>query len=363
MRVVVSSFDPVPAAKGASQHILSTVDILRRDHDVSLVTLGEQPAPGIRHLPLRFDEPNWLRRAMLFSEQCDAIFRRERFDAHHVRSPFEGLRAPVSSALIAEINGLYSIETPYHYPGLTGQPSVRTLLRNQELALLDRADRIITPSPVTASYLSDLGADPARIRIVPNRPSFAPQPNTSARDGTVRCVYHGTLSPWQGLLPLISLLPRLRDLDWTLAIYTPTRRRKPIERAIRKTGLGGRVTVHNPVPVARLGDLLASFDLGISPLTPCERNLVQGCHPIKILDQMAASLPILAPDIPVVRGMLGDDYPLYRAWSRTGLVEVLRGWITEPSERARWGQTGRERVAAFSAARQAADLRAVYTTL
>ena len=160
MRVVVSSFDPVPAAKGASQHILSTVEILRRDHDVSLVTLGEQPAPGVRHLPLSFDEPNWLRRALLFSERVDAIFRRECFDVHHVRSPFEGLRVPVSSALVAEVNGLYSIETPYHYPGLTAQPGVRTRLRNQELALLDRADRIVTPSPVTARYLSDLGADP-----------------------------------------------------------------------------------------------------------------------------------------------------------------------------------------------------------
>src|SRR5260370_39143001 len=42
------------------------------------------------------------------------------------------------------------------------------------------------------------------------------------------------------------------------------------------------------------------------PLTLNDRNVVQGCCPLKILEGMAAGVPVIASDLPVVRE-LGCD--------------------------------------------------------
>lgn len=362
-RIVVASFDRVPAPKGASQHILSTVDALRaQGHHVSLLTLGEAPVPGLNHLPLRLAEPNWLRRAQRFRAEVEAVLARRAFDVVHVRSPWEGLAVPYGQPMIYEVNGFASIEMSYHHPELLRAPDVAERLRWAELATLDRAAAIVTPSEVTAGYLRDLGVAAGRIHVVPNAPSFPPRPPAATRSGggPIRLVYHGTLTAWQGLAELLRRLPALSDLDWTLDILTGDRRTKWLHKALAKHGLAERATVHAPLSGAALGDFLAGCDVGLAPLTPCGRNLMQGCMPIKILDDMAAGIPVLAPDIPVVRRILGAEAPLYAAWSRTKCVELLRRWITEPALRAQWAAAGAERVAVFSKARQADGLRAVY---
>jgi len=363
-RVLVASFDRVPAPKGASQHILATVDALRAaGHRVSLVTLGESPIPGLAHLPLRFSEPNWLRRAQAFSAEIEAICARRPLDVAHVRSPWEGLAVPPGLPLIYEVNGFASVEMTYHHPDLLRAPSLLERLRWMELATLDRADRVITPSVVTAGYLRDLGVGAERIHVVPNAPSFAPRAPTPSAGGPVRLVYHGTLTAWQGLAELLHRLPSLLDLAWVLDVYTGDRRTKWLHRELRKRGLAERVTVHPPVFGEALGDALAAADIGLAPLTPCGRNLMQGCMPIKILDDMAAGLPVLAPDIPVVRRILGEEAPLYPAWSRTRCIASLRTWITEPRLRAEWATRNAERVRSFSKARQADALLEAYASL
>lgn len=362
--VLIASFDRVPSPKGASQHILATVDALRASENPSLLTLGGDPVPGLNHLTLSIPEANWLRRALRFSAEVEAILDRRRFDLYHVRSPWEGLAVPFGDPLIYEVNGLASIEAPYHHPEMSNHPTLRDKLRRLELALLDRAAWIITPSPVTAGYLEDLGVDGARIAVIGNKPSFAPRPNRAPPQGPVRLVYHGTLTAWQGLHDLIHVLSRLRELEWSLTILTATHRQKWLRKLIRKRSLEEQIILREPLSAEALGDFLATCHVGVAPLTPCERNLMQGCMPIKILDYMAASLPVLAPDIPVVQHILGEEAPTYAAWSRSNMTARLRAWIEDPAARTVWGEKNRARVAdRFSAAHQRDGLLAVYAQL
>lgn len=357
--VLIAAFDPVPAPKGASAHILRNHRILSdAGHRVSLLTLGEQPLPGVRHRVLAPRGDSWLARAVAFRSEVAALLPALTVDIAHVRSPFEGLAIPPDVPVVYEVNALYSVELPAHYPDLLSQPSFRERMRAAELLLLDRAAAVITPSEVTALYLEDLGV--IRPRVVPNCPSIRPSPRVH-RDGPVRLVYLGTLSPWQGLHQALRCLHRLTHLDWELRVYTGSRRRW-VEKLVDKLGLGDRVTLSAPLSPPELGPALAACDIGLAPLTPSERNVVQGCMPVKILDYMRAGLAVLAPDLPVCAALLGSDAPLYRAWSRQSLTATLEHLIR--SDREPLARANRERVEArFSESVQRDALLQVYRGL
>ena len=95
-----------------------------------------------------------------------------------------------------------------------------------------------------------------------------------------------------------------------------------------RQGISDRVRLLDPLPPDALGAWLRTCRVGLAPLTPSERNLVQGCMPVKLLDYMRAGLPVLAPDIAVCRHVLGPEAPTYRAWSRTSLTERLEHLLT-----------------------------------
>ena len=51
---------------------------------------------------------------------------------------------------------------------------------------------------------------------------------------------------------------------------------------------------------------LCASDVVLAPLILNDRNLVQGCCPLKIIEGMAAGAAVIASDLPVVRE-LGSD--------------------------------------------------------
>lgn len=325
MSVLLAAFDPVPAAKGASAHVLRNHRILTdAGHDVSLLTLGDHPLPGVRHLVADPPGATWLERAVAFRAHTERVLQRTPFDIVHARSPFEGLAIAPGTPSVAEVNALYSIELPAHYPDLLGLPGFRDRMRAAELLWLERASVVLTPSPITALYLQDLGV-PHPV-VVPNAPSIPRLPRVP-RDGPVRLVYIGTLAPWQGLHQALRCLSRLLHLDWELLVLTGSKARW-VQKLAAKQGLADRVTVRDPLPPDDLARLLATSDIGLAPLTPSERNVVQGCMPVKILDYLRAGLAVLAPDLPVCTELLPAGHPTYRAWSRQSLTAALEHLLT-----------------------------------
>jgi glycosyltransferase involved in cell wall biosynthesis len=181
----------------------------------------------------------------------------------------------------------------------------------------------------------------------------------------VRLCYVGTLASWQGLEDVLRVLPRLTT-PWQLTVVTgaPPRAQRRLRRKAARLGMADRVSVRDAVAPHELLDLLRSQDVGLVPLTPCERNLVQGCMPIKLLDLLAAGLPVLAPDLPVVRQVVGDDYPLYRRARQDDLLATLERLTRDAGVRRGLGVAGIARVASrFSADAHREALLAVYDEL
>jgi glycosyltransferase involved in cell wall biosynthesis len=362
-RVLLMSYDRVPAAKGASAHILANASILSERHEVSLLSLGTVPLPHLHHRPLHITEPNWLLRGLELNRRATRFLDRYPFDVHHVRSPFEGLAVPFGRPLIYEVNGLYSIEAPYHFPALARQPSIRNKLRAMERCLLDRAQLVITPSLVTAQYLEDLGVERDRIEVVPNSPSIAPQRRERIEEEHVSLCYAGSLAGWQGVFELVAALPDISPRVRLTVLTSGSKDRvRRLLKLAAKREVAGRLIVRETDP-ERMGEELQRHDIAIAPLIPCERNLVQGAMPIKLLDYAAAGLPIVAPDMPVVREILGPRYPLYARWSRTAMLRAVGELVDHPELRRELGAMGSSVMETHSPAKQRARLFEAYARL
>lgn len=333
MRILYVSFDQVPAPKGASTHITQFIEALAEAYPTpTLFTLGSQPSRpesryfGARHLRLQVPPGNFLEQTTFFRDAVADHLRQERYEVVHFRSIWEGL--PVICAqercgfrTIYEVNGLPSLELPYHYPALRHHPGLLERLREQEQECLRAATAVITPSRVTQRYLLRRGVPPERITVIPNgvdpRIFYPASRPVGSGDRPLRLLYVGTLAPWQGLPVLLEAVCKVRrERALELWLLGPSQRlwRKDLEKRIRKRNLEGCVQFLPPRDPPAVAEVIRSADFCLAPLADTARNRVQGCNPIKLFEYMACRKPIIAARLPVVQEVLtdGEEALLYR---------------------------------------------------
>lgn len=319
--ILYVSFDQVPAAKGASTHIEAFVAALgRRFGTVVLATPGPRDEPvrafaeGVRKVVLGCPDGDVLGRVFTFRAKLRALLDRQAFDLIHFRSPLEGYplarrKDQFGARLLYEVNGLPSVELPHAHPRLRGDLRLIDKLRRQEEACLAAADHVITVSEVNRRHLLARGGVAAeKVSVIRNGVDltcfpYRPPP-TVAEGEALRVLYSGTLSAWQGVEVLLDALPLVaqhRPVRLTLAGPAPRARRAELQRRAHRLGVAGRVSFLGPVPRRRVAELLHESHAAVVPLTAADRNTVQGCCPLKLLEAMAAGCPVVASDLPVVR--------------------------------------------------------------
>jgi len=323
-RVLYAAFDVVPSPKGASTHVAQFVSGLSgAGHEVTLVTPrapglpDEEPFAGARLL--RVGTPgsgNFLFRALEFGEEVARLAEHlGPFDIVHYRSLWGGLPLLLGGGArrtVFEANSLSSVELPFHYPALRGSPTLEKI-RRLELRVLRESDAVVCVSRVSRAYLASLGADARRIEVIPNGVdprAFAATP-LPARDGREPlALYVGTLADWQGLATLVEAMPRVlahRPLRLRIVGRGRSRQRKDLAKRVRRLGLEAQVDIVPPVPHHAVPALVAEADLCLAPLAYNERNVVQGCCPLKVLEYMAAGRPVVASNLPVVRELAREE--------------------------------------------------------
>jgi len=362
-RIVYASFDRFPSPKGAATHIDAFVTALgRRFGNVDLLTIPseaaelagraspiaqpatamgggepwqESPVPawmadGVVHHPIPAPGQNLFERVLSFRSQAWNWWRRRFGDSHtevplvHFRSIFEGYpiarhKERFCSKLVFEVNGLPSIELKYHYPLVADDVELLQKLHRQEQVCLDAADLVLTVSRVNAEHLLQRGVAEDRICVIPNgvdvsvftyrSPDLFPV-DRLANDRPMRMLYSGTMSAWQGVSLAIEALALFRrDLPATLTLVGPARPRQRRDLLNRAWELGvyDSVRLLDPVSKPELATLHGEADVIVAPLTRNDRNIVQGCCPLKVLEAMASGTPLIASDLPVVRELATDE--------------------------------------------------------
>ena len=354
--ILYTTFDEVPAPKGASTHVLAFVKRLgQRFGNVALVTPAasdsapETILPGVTQLRLGVPGDNPVERARIFREKLKRVLRRQLFQVVHFRSPLEGM-AVIDPAihrgakLIYEVNGFPSIEMPYHYPALDA-PLINKL-RVMERACLNAADQIVTVSRVNRDAIVDRleasqGNASNKISIIRN--GVDPQvfsfktPNLSDRTGELRLVYVGTVSPWQGihvLLEAVELINKDTPCKLTIVGKQNRRRNRELSGVIERLKLADQVQFVTADTPRQVCEQLHAADISVAPLMKTARNCVQGCCPLKIIEAMASGCPLVASGLPVV-DELADPAKHYwpcKSGDARNLKNVVLEVLSNPAE-------------------------------
>jgi glycosyltransferase involved in cell wall biosynthesis len=364
-RLAYVSFDTVPAPKGASTHIESFARSLAQAFGgVELVTIAADVEassslerwPGVFHTELPALGESLIDRVLCFRRFLVYWLQERHLDAIQFRSIFEGLplvQLASGSRLIFEVNGLASIELKYRYPGVEDDRELMRKLLAQEQTCLEAADLIVTPSGVTREYL--VGArniSATGIRVIPNGVDaeiFYPATNRKPEDCGMKLLYFGTLSAWQGVELGIRALAQVRSqipASFTIVGTGSRSERDALIALAMKLGIAAHLNLLQAVPQAELAVHLRESDAVFAPLASNDRNLVQGCCPLKILESMAAGVPVIASDLPVVRELGCDEehFLLVKPGSVDQIAQAVLRLAADRALARRIGQQAREHV-------------------
>jgi len=365
-RLAYISFDTVPAPKGAAIHIAAFSQILADAFgDIHLVTVSstaegttlQELYPGVMQTTLPAIGDTLINRVLYFRTFLGTWWQGRCFEAVHIRSIYEGYpialnKQRLCNSLIFEVNGLPSIELKYRYPAVADDRELLQKLIAQEQICLEAADLIVTPSSVTRDYLQKRGVSAEKIRVIPNGVDlevFSYQSPKVTIPTRFRLLYFGTLSAWQGVnLAVEALALACRDFPTELIVIGSTRDRQVenLKQLAVKLGVADLLTVLPPVSQAELVQHIHLADAIVAPLTPNDRNLIQGCCPLKVLEGMATGTPVITSDLPVVRelGIDGVHFLLVKPGSAKGIREAVFRLRTEPELATQLAVAARQRI-------------------
>lgn len=357
-----AAFDTFPAPKGAAVHIREfSRTLFEKFSPGLLLVLGNDELPSwqveekmqIRRLVS--DSQNFLERALEFS---DFVFDqvqscKDSLKIVHFRDPWGGM--PILNCksrnfkTIFEVNALPSIELPSRYPGLSQRTCEK--IRKTELFCLRHADRLICPSQTIKDFIVSLIGNEKPVEVIANGadlPATLPLRPEEAPERYL--IYIGAVQPWQGIEVLFKAMQFLRDfqdLKLVLCVSGSKPRLKYLRKLAERMEIDSSLIWNLRMKQPEVHQWLAHAQISLAPLVECSRNLVQGCCPLKIVESMAYSVPVVASDIPVVRELLTHQQTgwLVRPDRPAELARAIRLLLENSSQAKKLGQCARDMVA------------------
>jgi glycosyltransferase involved in cell wall biosynthesis len=378
-RSLYAAFDRFPTRKGASTHIARFAPALFEHCGGGLLyALGDQELPAHQieaEVEIRrfcAEIPNFLDRAVAYGGYLEGLLEQyaDELQICHFRDPWSGvpiLAREHDYATVYEVNALPSIELPHAFPAL----SARTLekIHASEMFCLHHCDRIVTPSQTTRSLLLNLGIANSKISVIANGADLLQEQPRPAQAPDRYLIYFGAMQSWQGVDVLLRAFARLADLDDLRLVICGSARSHQArghERLAARLGLEERMLWHWSLPAAELAPWVSHALFSVAPLRDCARNAVQGCAPLKILESMAAGVPVIASRLPPVAEIINDgvDGRLVAPDRPDELARAMRILLAYPDLRAAMAIRGRARIAdQFLWSHALTQLAAVYASL
>lgn len=364
MNILYAALDQrVPGTLGGSVHVQAVAEGLAAlGHQVHVLVEQGGPwpvAPASNPVHWHAMAPPFGQPALRWARAGAVEQTARRIGAHVIMERYynfggEGVRAARRLAIPAVLE----VNAPVvDYPGSTKSRLDRALLvepmRRWRDALCRQTDLFITPtrgilpSWVDASRVleAEWGADVDHFRPEATGPlPFTRDPNR------VICVFAGAFRSWHGVVQLSAALARLHaqgEHRLGAVFIGDGPERANAEHAARDVP---GVTFTGAVPHADLPQCLAAADIGVAPFDPGKHKpLALGFYwsPLKIFEYMSSGLPVVAPRLPRIAHLVGDNQQgvLYDPVDpRTLDAALVR--LTDAALRARLGAAARQRAVA-----------------
>lgn len=177
---------------------------------------------------------------------------------------------------------------------------------------LRRCDMVLSISPQLSSVFESYGVARSRISAHPlGSPAEFFRPASTVRrqpGGHMIAVYHGTMSPDRGLKVMIDgaaiLAQKRRDFR-ILLVGCFEKDQKLIKELTSSASVEDLFDIRPPMQHSDLPEVLWSSDIGISLLEP--NAYFTSSPPVKVLEFLAAGLPVIANDIETHRLFLTNE--------------------------------------------------------
>lgn len=359
MRILYCAIDQsVPAAHGGSVHVTSVANGLAAlGHDVhALVSPGDDGAlPQGPVAWTTLPPPLGDRRLRLL--RAGAVLRHARaMKADVVMERYynfggEGILAARRTGALAvlEVNAPV-IDMPGSAKQWLDRMTLVQPLRRWRDWQCQHADLIVTPTrkilpphvPPARVLQTEWGADTDQFH-----PGATGPTRIVRRPGQILAVFVGAFRAWHGAIRLVEAIRQLRRRHVTAfdAVFIGCGPEFPrvYEAGARVEG----ISFTGPLPHDVIPAYLAAADIGVAPFDLAEHpTLAREFHwsPLKIFEYMATGLPVVAPRIDRLAGIVRDGREglLYDSNDPQGLAAALER-LSDPALRASLGAAARER--------------------
>jgi glycosyltransferase involved in cell wall biosynthesis len=222
--------------------------------------------------------------------------------------------------------------------------------RRIEQFVWSRAAAIVTITGYFRDLIIEAGVPAERVFVIPNAVddrawAELPEPQPLRQElglvGKIAIGYVGSLNFWRRVDMLVRAFAELapRHPHARLVLIGDGPDRGGIEELARELGVDKKVILTGKVPHSEIPLHLTALDIAVLPHSNDYGS------PMKLFEYMAAGRLVVAPWLPPMVSVIGDDDGgvLFPPLDQAGLARALDGLLADPERREQLGRRARER--------------------
>lgn len=325
---------PVDGTKGASIHLRSLAEAFGREHEVTVATARRPSESVAGPFSLSVCGPeNPLAAIVDRYGVPDVVY--ERYSLGHGA----GLRLArdLGRPFVLEVNAPLVAEAERHRPTTVGPDDAAT-----ETELFREADLVVAVSSPLRRYVAERrGGGPVIVVHNGCDPELflaGPGPDPVPTLG-----FLGHPKPWHGATGLPDVVRRLRTRGHAvrLLVVGGGTGADDVSVAAEAVGVADAIEITGPLDHCAAARAIGRAWIGVAPY-PADPF----CYfsPLKIVEYLAAGLPVVATAVGDVPGLVGNGGLVVAPDDIDALVDAIERLLTDAERRAVFGSAGRARV-------------------
>ncbi len=348
--------EPFPGTHAGFTHVHNLLSNLSREGvEVTLLAgpkgrISEQsdidPSIEIHHI----HAGNPVSRNLKVLRMVLKLARKGSFDLVHERFEIAGGSGIIASRIMG-LPHILEVNDPFleiNAPSLLGYPL--SLMKRYQLSA---TDAIICQTPQIKKALAGTKQSYG-IFVIPNGadPDSFPIGDSPIEN---RIGFMGSFMPWHGVQTLLHAfldISREKEDARLILIGEPGIQRDSFDREIREMGLSNKVTMTGAVDSTEIPGLLSSCSVLVAPfapgLDPVRKDLYRQYgfwwSPLKVFEYMAASRPVVTPDMGMLPHYLRDAGMLYPEGDTGSMKNMILSLLDDPGKARNFGEKGRKRI-------------------